>query len=329
VRYYLGIDVGGTNLKAGVVTEDGASLAHASLPTAIEAGRQAGLQNLFEVAELAVAESGRTWDEIHAIGLATPGTMDIPAGMLLRPHNLPGWENFPIRQTVADHFDKPTVLQNDANAAAYGEYWAGAGRDAHSLVLWTLGTGIGSGIIVGNTIIQGEHSHGSECGHIIIEMTNGRLCPSGQYGTLEAYASATALVQRCEESLAAGRQSVLSRQLAEGEELTALLIANAAEQGDALANELVMDTAKYLGVGTTSVMHTIDPDMVLFGGAMTFGRHETELGRRFLARIKDEVRQRAFPVPYARTIIDYATLGNEAGYIGAAGCALLEFGGLR
>jgi glucokinase len=105
-----------------------------------------------------------------------------------------------------------------------------------------------------------------------------------------------------------------------------LLMSKAAEQGDDLAEELIMDAARCMGVGTTTLMHTIDPDMFLFGGAMTFGRHETELGRRFLARIKEEVRRRAFPVPYAKTIIDYATLGGDAGYIGAAGCARLKFG---
>lgn len=322
--YYLGIDVGGTNLKAGVVSDDGESLSNASRPTAVAEGRDVGLRNLFDVAQDAVDQSGLTFDDIAAIGLATPGTMDIPAGMLLRPHNLPGWEDLPIRRTVADHFGKPTVLQNDANAAAYGEYWAGAGRDASSLVFWTLGTGIGCGIIVADMIIQGEHSHGSECGHIIIEMSHGRPCPSGQFGTLEAYASAKSLVARCEEALDTGHESVLADWVANGEELTPLLIARAADGGDDFADELIMDTARYLGIGTTSLMHTIDPNMVLFGGAMTFGRHEHELGRRFLKRIKDEVRIRAFPVPYENTIIDYATLGGDAGYIGAAGCARRE-----
>jgi len=321
---YLGIDVGGTNLKAGVVTDAGVSLSRVSHPTG--KGREIGLQNLLRVAEDAVEQSGLSFDAVTAIGLATPGTMDIPAGMLLRPHNLPGWDDFPVRQQVADHFGKPTVLQNDANAAAYGEYWAGAGREVRSLVFWTLGTGIGCGIIVSDMIIQGQHSHGSECGHIIIEMTDGRPCPSGQFGTLEAYASATALVLRCTEALDSGRESVLAGWIKSGEELSPLLIARAAENGDELADELVMQTATYLGVGTTSLMHTIDPDMILFGGAMTFGRNDRELGRRFLQRIKDEVRSRAFPVPYEKTIIDYATLGGDAGYIGAAGCARLEFG---
>ena len=206
---YLGIDLGGTNIKAGVVTADGDSLARISLPTQADQGPERGIENLVQAGRQAITAAGVTGDDIRAVGLATPGTMDIPEGMLLDPPNLAGWENVPIRQQVADRLGLPTVLQNDANAAAYGEFWVGTGRDAHSLVLWTLGTGIGCGIIIGDAIIEGEHSHGSECGHIIIAMDNGRKCDTGQYGTLEAYASAKSLVRRCREALVAGRDSAL------------------------------------------------------------------------------------------------------------------------
>jgi len=323
--FYVGVDLGGTNIKAGVVDDRGEPHSRVSVPTQADKGPDVGLANIVRAVEQAVADGPVTMENIRAIGLGTPGTMDIPAGMLLDPPNLPGWVNVPIRSRVWKHFDKPTVLQNDANAAAYGEYWVGAGRKAHSMVLWTLGTGIGCGIIIGDTVVQGEHSHGSECGHIIIEMTNGRRCGTGQYGTLEAYAGAKALLLRCHEALDAGRTSLLSGKMETGENLTPLAIAQAAEAGDQLADELIMETAMYLGVGTTTIMHTIDPDVVLFAGAMTFGRNESELGRRFLQRIRDEVRTRAFPVPYESTQIDYASLGGNAGFIGAAGCARLEF----
>jgi glucokinase len=156
-------------------------------------------------------------------------------------------------------------------------------------------------------------------------MDDGRRCDSGQYGTLEAYASAKSLVRRCHEALDAGRESTLQSKKHAGLKITPLVIGQAAEAGDALADELVMDSARYLGVGSTTLMHTIDPDVVLFGGAMTFGRDETELGRRFLERIRQEVRTRAFPVPAEKTRLEYASLGNDAGYIGAAGCARRDF----
>ncbi len=324
--WFLGIDLGGTNIKAGVVSDSGERLSRCSTPTLASEGPVAGVERMCRLGREAVHAAGLTLDDITAVGVATPGTMDIPAGKLVDPPNLPGWQDLPVRQLIADELAKPTVLQNDANAAAYGEYWAGAARDAHSLAFWTLGTGVGGGIIIGDTIVQGEHSHGSECGHLILQMDGGRLCEgTGQRGTLEAYASATALVARCREGLDAGCKTTLRDRVACGESLTPILIADAAAAGDAFADELIMETARYLGVGTTTVIHVINPAMVLIGGAMTFGRHETEIGRRFLDRVRQEVRARAFPIPAQRTVIDYATLGGDAGYVGAAGCARLHW----
>ena len=321
---FLGIDLGGTNIKVGLVDGVGETCAFYKRKTEADRGPDVGVKNIINAVDCLLENAGLSIQSIHSIGLATPGTMDIPAGMLLDPPNLPGWTNLPIRDQIANHYNKRTILQNDANAAAYGEFWAGAGRSSRSMIFWTLGTGVGCGIIVGDTIIQGQHSHGSECGHIIIEMDNGRLCSSGQYGTLEAYASATALMQRCKEQLPDVTTS-LSHRLDAGETLTPILIAEEATAGDQFCDDLIMETARYLGVGTTSVMHTIDPDLVLIGGAMTFGRNETELGRRFLKRVRDEVKLRAFPVPYENTVIDFASLGSNAGYIGAAGCARQAF----
>jgi glucokinase len=324
--YYVGVDVGGTNIKAGVVDDQGQSLSHVSVPTDAERGPSVGLENIARAAELAIAESGLARGALRGVGLATPGTMDIPTGYLIDPPNLPGWKNVPIRDEVAEKLRLPTLLQNDANAAAYGEFWAGRAKEARSLVFWTLGTGIGCGIIIDHLIVEGAHSHGAECGHIIIEMTNGRLCGTGQFGTLEAYAGARAVVARCEEALAAGRTSAIASRLEAGEELTPLLIAHVAESGDALCHELVMETARFMGIGTVTLMHTIDPEMVLFGGAMTFGRNESELGRQFLSEIRAEIHKRAFPIPARKTIVEYASLGGDAGYIGAAGCARMKFG---
>lgn len=322
--YFVGVDIGGTNVKVGIVDDTGRTLAFSQTKTEVTKGVEAGLQNIYQAIADVLAECRFTMDDIKAIGIATPGTMDIPGGKLVDPPNLPTWKGFPIRQVICDHYSgKKTIYQNDANAAAYGEYWVGGARDAHSLVLWTLGTGIGCGIIIDEMIIEGRHSHGGECGHIIIQMTNGRLCDSGQYGTLEAYSGGKSLVRHCQELLDTGRPSLLNEMLQEGNKLTPLLIAQAAEQGDTLSNDLIMESAMCLGVGTTSLMHTIDPDMILFGGAVTFGGKDSELGQRFMNRIRQEVKTRAFKVPYENTIIDFAELGSDAGYIGVAGCARL------
>lgn len=320
--WFVGVDLGGTNIKAGVVDDLGRSLSWHSMKTDAARGPEDGARRMGQAVLRAIDLAGLKPGDVARVGLGSPGTMDIPAGMLLDPPNLPGWANFPLRDRVSHHCGLPVTFANDAGAAAYGEYWVGSGRELASLVMFTLGTGVGGGIIVDDVSIDGEHSHGSECGHIIIDCTpSARVCSCGQPGHLEGYASATAVIKRTQEALDAGRQSTLAGLLGEGEKLTPLLIGTAAEAGDALALEIVLDTAMYLGVGVVSLMHTIDPAGVIIGGAMTFGGHGTPLGRRFLERIREEVRRRAFPVPAQRTKIDYASLGGDAGYIGAAGLA--------
>jgi glucokinase len=318
---FVGIDLGGTNVKAGLVDHDGRVLGAVSVPTEADEGPEAGIRRMCDTARAAVSQSGQDWQHVTAVGIGSPGTMDIPAGMILRPHNLPGWRDIPLRERIRERLQRPTVLQNDANAAAYGEYWVGAGRDAHSMVLFTLGTGIGCGIIVGDTIIEGEHSHGGEAGHVVLQMEGGRLCGCGKFGCLEAYASATALIKRTEEVLDTDRAVRIAQAVSAGDELTPKLLADLADQGDAFADELIMQTARYLAVGVVNLMHTIDPDLVALGGAMTFGRDDDPLGRRFREEVQKEVRRRAFPVPAEKTSIVYATLGGDAGFIGAAGCA--------
>ena len=260
------------------------------------------------------------WEQISGIGVAAPGTLDIPNGVVLHPFNMPGWENLPLRDLVAEKFDKPAILQNDANAAAFGEYWMGGARNSQSLLFWTLGTGVGAGLVINGEIITGAHSHAGECGHLIIQADGGPYSEHGIHGSLELYAGARALVRRCEEALASGARTIIRVQIAQGQKLNPRLIAACASDGDPLANRLIMETGRYLAIGTVNIMHTLNPEAVLIGGAMTFGRERTELGRQFLEKVRDEVRKHTFPIPAERTKISYATLGKDAGYIGAAGC---------
>jgi glucokinase len=314
IRYYVGLDVGGTTMKGGVVDEHGKPLASLSLPTESQRGQQLGLERMCETIRAAVSAAGLRMEQISAIGVATPGLMDIPAGIILDPPNLKPWQNVPVRQHIADVFGLPTAFQNDANAAAMGEFWAGAGRQTRSMVLFTLGTGVGGGIILDGKVLEGRHSHGAELGHMIIEMSQPRVCGCGRRGCLEAYASATSVVKRTVEALAQdGGASMLHR----ASELTARAVFEAAAQGDALAGRIVEETACYLAVGATNLMHAIDPDMVVFGGGMVAA------GPGFLERIRHHVRALAFPVPAERTEVRYAELGSDAGFIGAAACGRL------
>jgi glucokinase len=314
---FVGVDVGGTSIKGGVTTTSGKVLSSVHMPTEAYKGQDHGLHQMAETVRQAVAAAGLALDRIAAIGVATPGTMDIPAGLILDPPNLKPWRNVPVRDHLQKTFDLPTAFQNDANAAAFGEYWTGAGKGMHSMVLFTLGTGVGGGIIVGDQVVEGEHSHGAELGHMRIELTRPRECGCGRLGCLEAYASATAVVKRTQEMLAErpDGSSSLHGLLREQGGITARDIFDAAAGGDELAGKIVDDTAFYLAVGATNAMHTIDPDMVVFAGGMIAA------GEGFLAKIRCHVQQLALPVPAAKVRIEFASLGSDAGFIGAAACA--------
>jgi glucokinase len=318
-RLFVGLDVGGTSMKAGVVDDQGKPLSQVSLPTEPQRGQDAGLATMAECVRLAVKAAHLTMDRVLAIGVATPGSMDIPAGLILNPPNLKPWRNVPVRQFIADSFRLPTAFQNDANAAAYGEYWAGAGKDFRSMVLFTLGTGIGGGIIIDNRIFEGAHSHGGELGHTKIDVHNGRLCGCGHRGCLEAYCSATAVVKRTLEALQTddGQSSLHAL----GDRLTSRDVFLAADAGDTLAKHIVDRTAFYLAVGAANAMHTIDPELVCFAGGMTAA------GDGFLNQVRGYIKDVAFALPAAKTQVRYAELGNDAGMIGAAGCGRMLVAG--
>ena len=192
---FVGVDVGGTNIKYGLVDSDGQIIAYKSMPTEVERGPEVGSQRIAEAVLAMVRRANVPLDEFPRIGLAMPGTMDVPAGMLLEPHNLPGWWNCPIRDLLSHHSGRAVTFANDANAAAFGEYWVGSGQKCNSMILLTLGTGIGGGIISGGALIVGQHSCGGEVGHIIIDCREDAMTDNaGKSGSLEAYASAGGVV---------------------------------------------------------------------------------------------------------------------------------------
>jgi glucokinase len=324
---FAGVDVGGTNIKIGVVDDNGQTIGLTSLSTREELGVESAMHRTRDTLVTLLEGIGLTLDDVAFVGLGSPGSMDIPNGMILEPPNMPSWRDFPIRDCLSDACGKPVSFANDANAAAYGEFWVGTGRQFKSLVMFTLGTGVGGGIILDGVSLDGEHSFGSELGHLIIDQSpEARLCVwGGGRGQLEAYASAPAVAARATEALAAGRQSSVQARVDRGEPLTPLMLFEEAEKGDEFSLEIILETARCLGVGVTSVVHTIDPGAVVIGGAMTFGRDEVSTGRRFLARVREEFRSRCFGVVRDSVVIDYASLGGAAGYLGAAGIAREAF----
>lgn len=318
---YVGLDVGGTTMKAAAVNDAGQPLsAPVVTDTQPELGQEAGLKAMCDTISRAVAAANLTMADIAAVGVATPGLMDIKAGLILDPPNLKPWKNVPVREYIQQTFRKATTYQNDANAAAYGEFWVGSGQSAASMVLFTLGTGIGGGIILGDVIVEGEHSHGGELGHLRIDMPDrGRLCGCGARGCLEAYASAPQVVKRAREDMASWRGPTRLRNYytANDDEFTAKDVFDLAAAGDELAAKVVDDTAYYLALGACAVIATVDPEMIVFGGGMVAA------GEWFRVKIEGYVRRFGLPFPTKSVKITFATLGSDAGFIGAAGCARL------
>ena len=323
---FVGIDVGGTNIKIGVVDDAGRPVAYRSISTQQERGPEDAAQRIGEAIRSLIAAAGLEEGAVARVGLATPGPMDIPAGLLLVPGNLPKWHNSPIRDLVSRACDMPVTYANDANAAAYGEFWAGAARDYRSMVLFTMGTGIGGGIIVDEMLIEGVHSCGGELGHIVIDAhPEAPLNSLGLRGTLEGYCGAYAVVRRAHEALARGALSTLTKRLHGGDELNPKMIADEAEAGDQLSLDLVMETARYMATGAATAIHTVDPESVVIGGAMTFGGNGHPLGERFMSRLREETTSRLIESLRGKIHIDFAALGSDAGYIGSAGLARREY----
>ncbi len=318
--FYVGLDLGGTNIKAGIVDDGGRTVAYHSEPSHVDRGPEDVARRLGGMVSTLCDLAGVTSSELAGVGLGTPGPQNLQTGVLYNTGNMPGFDGFPIRDRVAEHCGHQVTFANDATAAAYGEYWTGSGRHLSSMVFWTLGTGIGGGVIIGDACLEGHHSHATENGHIIVDTSpEARECPCGQRGHLEAYASATSLVAMAKEQLARGATGLLADRVAAGETLTPVLMADAARQGDSLAMQLILEAARWMGIGTVNLMHIIDPEGVVFGGAMTFDGEGDPIGKAFLERVRQEVREQAFPVLARETTIQYAALGGDAGYIGAAG----------
>ncbi len=320
---YAGVDIGGTNIKIGLVDDSAKTLAFESIPTEQSRGPADAAGRVASALKEATSGLGLKLADITSVGLASPGPMDLETGMLLCPGNLPEWHNTPLRGLFEEATGKPVNYENDANAAAYGEFWAGAGDKYSSLVMITLGTGVGGGIILHDRVIDGAHSCGGEIGHIIIDATDDAPLNSlGVRGTLEGYCGSYGVTGRAKTAIADRFVETSLRDTIEGgEELTPLLIANAAEAGDEVALGVVMDTARYLSMGIVTAAHMVDPQAIVLGGAMTFGGAGHSLGERFLAEVREQTSKRLIPSLRDQLVIEFAKLGGKAGYIGTAGLA--------
>ena len=310
MRYVVGIDLGGTNIVVGTIAEDGSELLGlVSEPTLPEQGGDAVIARIVKLARASMAQA--KGKEIVGIGIGSPGPLDTKTGIVILTPNL-GWVDMPLRDRVADGLKLPTVLDNDANCAIYGEWWRGAAQGVEHVIGLTIGTGIGGGIILGGKIYHGASDVAGEIGHMTID-ANGRLCKCGNQGCLEAYASGHAIAARAVEGIQAGAKSGLP-QYVQGDlsKITAQVVYEAANDGDAYALEVVRETAKLLGAGVASLVNIFNPSVVVICGGVT------QAGEKLFGPLTAEVHRRAFKPAWEVCRILPGTLPGTAGVYGAA-----------
>ena len=323
--YVVGVDLGGTSINVGVVPESGGTvLGMRSLPTEPDRGAKAVVDRITRMIRDAMKDARREAslgeDAFVGIGIGSPGPLDRSTGTILNTPNL-GWRNFPLRDLISNEIGLGAALDNDANAAALGEYWLGAGRDVRHLLAVTLGTGIGGGIVVDGRVYHGASDVAGEIGHMTIDST-GRRCNCGNYGCLEAYASGPAIAARAVEGLQSDAASVLPEMVGgELSDITAETVYEAIVAGDLYAKDVMRETAKLLGTGIANLINILNPELVVISGGVT------RAGEHLFEPLRAEVRKRAFREAADACRIVSSELGDMAGVVGAAATFKVESGG--
>ncbi len=311
MKYYVGIDLGGTNIVAGVVDENYNIIAKASTKTNCPRPEKEIADDMAKMAIEAVKNAKLTMDQIEWIGVGTPGIANSETGIIEYSNNL-GFKNTPMVKYIQESIDKPVFIENDANAAAYGEFVAGAAKGAKNAVCITLGTGVGGGIIIDGKIYSGSNFAGAEIGHTVIEV-DGAQCSCGRKGCFEAYSSATGLIRMTKEAIEEHPDSIMAKSAEEKGKVTARTSFDCMRAGDPYAKAVVDKYIKYLAAGITNTINIFQPDILCIGGGVCNEGDPLLLPMKEL--VAKEVYTRNSP---KNTEIVIAKLGNDAGIIGAA-----------
>lgn len=309
MKYYLGIDLGGTNIAAGVVDEEYKIIAKAKTSTLRHRTAEEIANSMADVAREAVKEAELSLEDIESIGVGSPGTVDSDRGIIVYANNI-GFLNTPVGDMLFEKLGRPIYVENDANAAAYGEFVAGSAKNANSAVCITLGTGVGGGIIIDGKIYSGFNYAGAELGHTVIEV-DGAECTCGRRGCFEAYSSATGLIRMTKEAMDAHPESKMHEMM--GDHISGRLAFNAMRANDSAAAGVVEKYIKYLAAGITNVINIFQPEVLCIGGGVC------NEGSALLDPLKKIISQEVYTRRSDKnTEIVIASLGNDAGIIGAA-----------
>ena len=330
--YCIGVDMGGTNLGIAAITTTGQLLEKITLGVKVALGRDYVIGEMCDAVKR-LREQYQGTGRFLGAGIGVPGIIDVEAGMMRKSANLPGWTDYPVRDEIERRLGTRIFLDNDANVAALGEKWLGAGRDADNMAMLTLGTGIGGAIVLNGKIFYGMSGMAGEFGHVTIE-PNGVPCGCGNRGCAERYASATAIVRMAHEAIESGQAPEFAKAASSDPEFSAKSIYNLAIQGDAVAQRIFQRFGEALGILMADLVNILDLDMFVIGGGVVSAwdafapKMFSELRERSLvyaASAPDEPAGKkegasAQIANYTRkkTIITQALLGSDAGLYGAA-----------
>lgn len=310
--YRIGVDLGGTNISVGVVDENNKMVGRGRVKTKAKRSAEEIFSDMARAIEIAMGDAKIKIGDVRSIGIGTPGSVDKAKGEIVFANNL-YFHHVPARDLLKKYFDVDIFIDNDANCAALGEAVAGAGNGIKNFVAITLGTGVGSGIIIDGKIVTGCNDAGGEYGHMVIQV-DGESCTCGRNGCWEAYAAATALIKQTKEAMLKDKDTVMW-QLAGGniENVNGRTAFDGMRMKDKTAKEVVDRYIKYVAVGTVNVINALQPDMLCFGGGIC------NEGDTLLDPIREYVaRERYSRYADKQTEICRAILGNDAGIIGAA-----------
>ena len=308
----LAIDVGGTKIIAAIISNQGKVIAREYCLTLADEGPQSVINRILSAIDHLLSLRNLAPSQLDSISIAAAGAIDFEKGLVTSSPNLPGWYDIPLRDIVKEKYGVNTFLINDATAAALGEHHFGAGRGVNNLILLTVGTGIGGGIIINNELYSGPCGSAGEIGHMTIDV-NGPRCNCGNVGCLEMLASGTVVAQEAIRRISQGERSSLI-EIVDGkiESITAEKVGVAAQGGDSLALEVITKAATYLGVGMVNLVNIFNPEMIIVGGGMA------QMGDLLLNTARQVVWERAFQLSAQAVRIVPAQLGDNAGVFGAA-----------
>jgi len=310
VSFTIGIDLGGTNTRAGLVTDLGEVVGRARRPTVLDQGAEGVVKGIADCAREAAQDGGVSLEDVEGVGVGSPGPLDPFAGVIISPENLPCLHGVRLKDDLEALLGRPVVVDNDANMAALGEQWLGAGKGVGHFLCVTLGTGVGGGWVSDGKLMHGFNGNAAEIGHMSLDY-DGPVCLCGSRGCLEQYASATAMVRRAQEKMRDENPDTVLV----AADLTTRGIFEAAEAGDGFAQGMFEETGFFLGMGLVNLVSVLNVDCVALAGGLALA------GDRILEPARRTYLERGTVGVKEHVSILLATLGDDAGILGAARCA--------